>query len=285
MTPFKPTIQPGTPPLTSSKIRIPKYHAMTEDGIPPTNLPPSGKLATAAPDPRNPHLCLVPPQDLHSHPKLRADAAKNPSPNLMLSEGGAYQTVGDMFSDPIYAADSSEKSALVTEGTAPFTQGPVNNVGDLASVPMEPSDLSIDGGAEAGGNPKGLTSNEIPPFGMTAAGPASLLGGVTVGMIINLGSTFCSAFVFGLGITAGSPCYQIASVWLQEQLARRKQLDELCSLEDLIQTGTTAPSTIKSDSARLDPRSTIIMNLHRTRGMKTGRQKVETEQVDFRDAL
>lgn len=284
MNPIQPIPQSATLSLTSSKIRIPTNQAVAEDGFPPRNGGPS-KLTASGSNPRDPHIFLVPPQDLHSHSKLRADSGNDPSPNLTFGEGNVHQTVGEMFSDPIFAGDSIEKSALVGEGTAPFTQTAVNNLFDLASVPMEPSDLSIDGGAGAGASPKGVASNQNHPVSMSTVGPASLLGGVTLGMATQVGSILFSSFLIGLGVAAGSACYRIVSVWLQKRLVRGKKLDELCSLEDLIQTGTTAPSTIKVDSLSLHRLPTTMMDLNMSRTMESKEQQAETEQVDFRDAL
>jgi hypothetical protein len=284
MNPIQHIPQSATLSLTSSKIRIPTNQAVAGDGFPPRNGGPS-KLTASGSNPRDPHIFLVPPQDLHSHPKLRADSGNDPSPNLTFGEGNVHQTVGEMYVDPIYAGDSIEKSALVGEGTSSFTQAAVDTSFHPAPPLIQASDFLNDGGAEAGASPKGAASNQSPPVSMAAAGPASLLGGVTVGMIINLGSTFCSAFVFGLGITAGSACYRIVSVWLQERLVRGKKLDELCSLEDLIRTGTTAPSTIKADSLSLHRLPTTMVDLNMSRTMESKEQQAKTEQADSRDAL
>ena len=283
MNPNQPIPQSATPSLTSSKIRIPIHQAVTGDGFPPRNGGPS-KLTALGSNPRDPHIFLVPPHDNPPQLKLRAESVNDPSSNLTFGEGDVHQTVGEMFSDPIFEGDPIEKSALVTEGTAPFTQTAVNNLFDLASVPIEASDFSIDGGAGAGASPKGVTSNETPPLAMTSVGPASLLGGVTLGMATQVGSILFSSFLIGLGIAAGSACYRIVSVWLQKQLVRGKKLHELCSLEDLIRTGTSAPSTIKADFLSLHKLPTTMMDLNMTRTMESKEQQAETKQADSPDA-
>ena len=120
---------------------------------------------------------------------------------------------------------------------------------------------------------------------MAAAGPASLLGVVTLGMAAQVGSILFSSFLIGLGVAAGSACYRIVSVWLQERLVRGKKLDELCSLEDLIRTGTTAPSTIKADSLSLHRLPTTMVDLNMSRTMESKEQQAKTEQADSTDAL
>lgn len=284
MNPIQPILQSATPSLSSSKIRISTHQAVTGDGFPPRNGGPS-KLTAVGSNPQDPHIFLVPPHENPPQPELRAESVNGPSPNLTFGEGNVHQTVGEMFSDPIFEGDPIEKSALVTEGTAPFTQGHVNNLADLAFVPIEPSDFSTDGGAGAGVSPKGVSSTETPPFAMTAVGPASLLGGVTLGMATQVGSILVSSFLIGLGVAAGSACYRIVSVWLQKRLVRGKELHELSSLEDLIRTGTTAPSTIKADSLSLHKLPTTIMGLNMTKAMESKEQQAETEQADSPDAL
>lgn len=253
-------------PISSSKPDVPYYHDFVEKKGGPTEPPPRGKLATEFPDPRNPHLFLVPPRD-NPQPDLELDSERLAPKELTLQDWKGYKTAADLFPNEIFEEGSIETSEVPTTETPSVVSGTGSDVvylglrggtsGEYLSTTGgngpgnelvgELPTLSTEGEATTVVVPKGQVPNQFASISLARTGPSSLIAGVTLGIMGQMGSILLSSFLIGLGVAAGSAFFRIAAVWIQKGLSEREEPCAPTLPVNLIPTGTDAPNITNTD--------------------------------------